>query len=242
MVTTDLSHGGRWTSLRLRSREWLWQRPDPARATVRPGDAFVDAGGLEECLPTIRGVPDHGALWSRPWSPAGVVEADGFTLTRTIRDQDETVVAEYRLTGEPGRPFVWAAHALLDLSTAARLQAPAGTRVRVFDAGAEPWADEVWPLPLAALGPSDGTAVGAILTGCPSVTVVDGPDRLTFTLTAEGQPVATALWRNLGGFGSYRSIGVEPMLGTVFDLATAGAGDAAVIGDNGVCEWRLEIS
>src|SRR5581483_10582739 len=51
---TDLEHGGRWTSLRLGGREWLWQRADPARAGVAPGDAFVDAGGLEECVPTVR--------------------------------------------------------------------------------------------------------------------------------------------------------------------------------------------
>jgi hypothetical protein len=242
VVTTDLAHGGRWTSLIRHGREWLWHRPDPARDAVRPGDAFVDAGGLEECLPTVRGVPDHGALWSRPWGPDGRVEADGFTLTRTIRDDDRGVVADYRLSGEPGRPFVWAAHALLDLSAAARLDAPSGTPVRVYDTGAEPWADEIWPLPMAALGPLDGTAVGAILTGCPSVTVVDGDDRLRFTLHGNGQPVATALWRNLGGFGGYRSIGVEPMLGTVFDLATAGPGDAAAIGPDGVSEWRLEIS
>jgi hypothetical protein len=257
MVTTDLAHGGRWTSLVVGGREWLWHRPDPARFTVRPGDAFVDAGGLEECLPTIRGVPDHGGLWSRPWSPAGGagagaaggvragaaggVEADGFTLARTIRDESGKVVADYRLTGEPGRPFLWAAHALLDLSAAARLDAPGGTGVRVYDTGVEPWADMVWPLPLAELGPADGTAAGAILTGCPSVTVADGPDRLTFTLTAGGQPVSTAVWRNLGGFGGYRSIGVEPMLGRVFDLATAGPGDAAIIPASGICEWRLEI-
>ncbi len=245
MVTTDLAHGGRWTSLRLGGREWLWHRPDPARDAVRPGEDFVDAGGLEECLPTVRGVPDHGALWSVPWRAPGEVEADGFTLTRAIRCASGTVTADYRLTGEPGRRFLWAAHALLDLSTAARLDAPSGTRVRVYDAGPEPWADETWPLPLAEFGPVDGTATGAILIDCPATTVVDGPDRLTFTLTAPGQPVSTALWRNLGGFPNfrpYRSIGIEPMLGRVFDLATAGPSDAAVIPASGVCGWRMVIS
>jgi hypothetical protein len=237
MVTVDLDHGGRWTSLRLGGREWLWHRPDPARGTVRPGDPFVDAGGLEECLPTVRGVPDHGALWSRPWRPPGVVEADGFRLSRTIRDDGATVIADYRLTGAPGRRFVWAAHALLDLSVGARLDVPPGTPVTMVDGSAA--------TPVTEFGPDDGTAAGAIFTDCPSVTVVDGPDRLTFTLTAPGQPVATALWRNLGGFPQprpYRSIGVEPMLGRTFDLATAGPGDAAVIPASGECAWRLEIS
>ena len=33
---------------------------------VYPLPEFVDAGGLEECLPTVRGRPDHGDIWSRP--------------------------------------------------------------------------------------------------------------------------------------------------------------------------------
>jgi galactonate dehydratase len=48
-VEVDVERGGRWTSLRAEGRQWLWQRPAPERAGVRPGDAFVDAGGLEEC-------------------------------------------------------------------------------------------------------------------------------------------------------------------------------------------------
>jgi hypothetical protein len=181
--------------LRLGSREWLWHRPDPARCAVRPGDAFVDAGGLEECLPTVRGVPDHGALWSVPWRPDGTVDADGFTLARTIRQVDGTVIADYRLAGEPGRPFIWAAHALLELSPAARLDAAPGTRVRVYDAGVEPWADQIWPLPLRELGPVDGTAVGAVLTDCPSATVA-GSRRRARTAPSGSNPcwVRSSTW------------------------------------------------
>ncbi|WP_285687936.1 hypothetical protein [Actinoplanes sp. NBRC 103695] len=49
-MTTDPALGGRWTSLRAAGRDWLWHRPDPARSRGRPGDSFVDAGGVEECL------------------------------------------------------------------------------------------------------------------------------------------------------------------------------------------------
>jgi len=260
LSTVDLAHGGRWTGLRAGDREWLWSRPDPARWRVRPGDAFVDAGGLEECVPTVRGGPDHGSAWSRPWISRGAsaaVVADDFELTRTIRHEDGAVVADYRLTAAPGWSFVWAAHALLELSTGARLRAPAGTVTRVYDDARAlvegDWPDGVswragqWPqplgLPLDRLGAADGTAVGAILTDCPEVTVVDR-EELTFSLLAHGQPVSTALWRNLGAFppsDPYRSIGVEPMLGRVFDLAEAGPGDAAVVPASGTCEWRLVI-
>ena len=57
--------------------------------------------------------------------------------------------------------------------------------------------------------------------------------------------MSVALWRNLGGFpeeAPYRSIGVEPMLGAVFDLAEAGPGDAAVVPESGEMRWEMRIS
>ncbi|MFI6263695.1 hypothetical protein [Micromonospora sp. NPDC051006] len=262
-VGVDLALGGRWTSLAGGGREWLWRGPQPGRAAVRPGAAFVDAGGLEECLPTVRGRPDHGDVWSRPWRATGpdtaVVESPDFTLTRRLAERSGAVVADYRLAAAPGYRFVWAAHALFDLSPAARLQAPAGTPTRLHPEAAEllpgdwptcqPWLTGEWPAPagltLDALGPDDGTAVGAVLVDCPRVRVVDGPDLLTLELECADQPRSTALWRNLRGWPAdrpYRSVGVEPMLGAAFDLADAGPGDAAVVPPAGEVTWRLTVS
>ncbi|MEU5904077.1 hypothetical protein [Micromonospora sp. NPDC047527] len=285
----DAAHGGRWTSLRGGGREWLWQGPEPGRHEVRPGDAFVDAGGLEECLPTVRGEPDHGEVWPRPWRTAGpdsagpdaagpdtagpdaagpdaagpdsvVIERPTFTLTRRISESGGVVVADYRLAADPGYRFVWAAHALLDLSPDARLDAPAGTPTRLHPEAAallppgtwpgdDPWLTGPWPapagLPLDTFGPADGTALGAVLLDCPVVRVTDGPDRLTLALECDGQPRSTALWRNLGGWPAtapYRSLGVEPMLGAAFDLADAGPADAAIVPPTGEVAWRLTIS
>lgn len=241
-ATFDTALGGRWTSLSAAGREWLWHRPAPARGSVRPGAAFVDAGGVEECIPTIRGVPDHGDAWSRPWkvvSPGtAVVETDSFRLSRSV-NPSSALVLTYRLEAQPGWRFVWAAHALLDVSENAVLQAHPRTETRIDGAP-----NATWPTPLAKLGPDDGTATGAILLDCPTATVVDG-ERLTFFLDAPGQPVSTALWRNLRGWPAenpYRSIGVEPMLGRVWDLADAGPGDAAVVPASGTCEWRLTVT
>ncbi|CCH15704.1 hypothetical protein [Micromonospora lupini] len=263
-VAYDAAHGGRWTSLRGGGREWLWRGPASGRRDVRPDGAFVDAGGLEECLPTVRGLPDHGEVWSRPWRSAGpgtvVIERPTFTLSRRITDDCGVVVADYRLAADPGHRFVWAAHALLDLSPTARLDAPAGTPTRLHPEAAallppgawrdgDPWLTGSWPTPagltLDTLGPDDGTALGAVLLDCPRVQVYDGDDRLTLELECAGQPRSTALWRNLGGWPEdcpYRSIGVEPMLGSAFDLADAGPADAAVVPATGEVTWRLTIS
>lgn len=269
LVSVDLDHGGRWTSLRLAGREWLWRRDDPRRARVTHGDRFVDAGGLEECVPTVRGQPDHGCAWARLWRDlgGGAAEADcgRFTLRRRIAVQDSAgsgprVTAAYRLTAEPGYRFVWAAHALLDVSQTATLLLAPGTPVRLYPEAAphlaRPWPDGApfvtarWPGPdglrLDRLGPDDGTAIGAIAIGSQRAAVCDAEDRLMLCLSSAQQlPFSVALWRNLRGFGDgepYRSIGVEPMLGSVFDLAEARQeGDAVTVPRGGYVEWELNI-
>ncbi|MFF2852239.1 hypothetical protein ACFVT5_38885 [Streptomyces sp. NPDC058001] len=271
-IVTDPAHGGRWTSLRASGREWLWGRDEPRRPGVRPGDPFADAGGVEECVPTVRGTPDHGDAWARAWTRDGgtdTVDCPDFRLTRVVTSGDSgepigsgAASVTYRLTADPGYRFLWAAHALLDLSTGATIRMAEGARTRLFPEAAglvaelvgerwpfgAPWIEGPWPtpygIPLHRTGPDDSTAVGAVVAGG-AVCVHDGTGTLRFSLEAEGQPVSVALWRNLGGFpvgGPYRSTGVEPMLGRVFDLADAGPGDAAVVPPSGEVRWRLTVT
>jgi hypothetical protein len=240
-VEVDLAHGGRWTSLRTPEREWLWRHPDPAvaaaRAAVTPGAAFVDAGGVEECFPTVRGEPDHGAVWSRTWAGDSHVNADGFRLDRRIRS-DGALTVDYTITGPPHAPFVHAVHALLDVSFAARLDAPGVRTAHLLDR------DSVvrWPAGLDRLGPDDGTATAAVLPGCAAVTVVDGDVALAFTWRAE--PCSLLLWRNLRGWpeeAPYRSIGIEPMVGTTADLDAPGPGRPAQLGADGTLRWQVTV-
>ncbi|WP_431944966.1 hypothetical protein [Actinacidiphila sp. bgisy167] len=250
-VVTDPDHGGRWTSLTAGGREWLWHRDEPRRALVRPGDPFADAGGLEECVPTVRGLPDHGDAWSRTWrgeADAEVVDCPDFRLVRRLSTHGGAAVADYTLTAEPGYRFVWAGHALLDLSPDAWIAIDAGAETRLYPDEGATWVTGAWPrvegVPLDRLGPDDQTAVGAIVL-TPRVTVHDGPDALHLAVEAGGRPVAVALWRNLGGFphdAPYRSIGVEPMLGRVFDRTGAGDGDTVVVPPSGEVAWRLTIT
>jgi hypothetical protein len=223
--------------------------------------SFTDAGGLDECFPTVRGTPDHGGFWNQPWENS-VTYGDA-TLTRTFTATPSTVIADYHLHAPPGYRFLWAAHALLDCAVGASLQAPDGTTCRLYPeaaphlsvpwptddrtTGSAPWFEAAWPTPLdlSTYGPSDGTAVGAVLVDCPTVSVHDRDAVLTLALSCPGQPVSTALWRNQAGFPAeapYRSLGVEPMLGRVFDLAEAGPDDAAVVPVSGELTWRLTIT
>lgn len=245
-VEVDLEDGGRWTSLRLDGREWLWSGPGLHSGTRHGLAAYVDVGGLDECLPTVRGEPDHGVLWSRPWSEDGAFHTEDFVLERRVGVRpDGAVRANYAFEAEPGYRFVWAAHALLDCAVGAGVVVPDETRCRVYPQDGPRVESEWAEAGLATYGESDGSATGAVLLDCPVSEVRDRGQVLRFELGCPGQPVSTALWRNLGGFpadGPYRSLGVEPMLGRVFGLDEAGPGDTAVVPPSGRLTWRLTIS
>ncbi|MBP2350568.1 hypothetical protein JOF29_001651 [Kribbella aluminosa] len=239
-MAVDLADGGRWTSLRLGGREWLWDGPGLVDGARTGMTTFVDAGGVDECFPTVRGTPDHGALWNQRWGPS--VSYDGATLSRTFSTGHDSMTVDYHLQAVPGYRFVWAAHALLDCVPGATITADCSECRLYPDDG--PWITSTWPA-VTTYGPTDGTAVGAVLVDCPTVSVRDRGAELTMTLSCPGQPTSTAVWRNQGGFPAeapYRSLGVEPMLGKVFDLAAAGPDDAAVVPASGELTWRLVLS
>ncbi|NAZ74219.1 hypothetical protein GTQ99_02090 [Kineococcus sp. T13] len=257
-VGTDEEHGGRWTSLRTPGREWLWTNPRVGagkRAAVRPGEAFVDAGGVEECFPGLRGAPDHGEVWSRPWTGeapgTASVRAGALLLRRRLTAlPDGGVGARYAVEGPPGARVLHAVHALLALSPAARLLVPAGAAVTVLDApGPGALTRTTWPdgagVRLDRLGPDDGTARCA-LVATDRVAVVDGPDRLAlrWELLRGAGPLSLVLWRNLGGWPAgapYRSVGVEPLLGAAVDLATADEQQVGRLDPAGHLGWRVSV-
>jgi hypothetical protein len=226
----------------------------------------VDAGGVEECFPTIRGRPDHGGAWSRSWQVARTQEAGGehvdveaLRLARRVTTGAEgDVRMTYAVTGPPGACFVHAVHALLDVGPGARLVVPAAPRVQLLDTPREgrttvtSWPVTVAGRPLHDLGPDDGTAVAALLLDCRAAVVVDDRDALVMTWRAQS-PADTGLcslllWRNLRGWPShnpYRSIGVEPMVGCTATLSAADAiaeGEPARLGAEGHFGWQLVVS
>jgi hypothetical protein len=132
-VRTDRAHGGRWTSLTTPEREWLWRNPrvtDAARAAVAPGSPFADAGGVEECFPTINGPSDHGQVWSQAWAVSAGADrvargrAGELGLHRRLGAHDGVVRAGYTIDGRPGAGPLYAVHILFDVGHSARLEVP----------------------------------------------------------------------------------------------------------------------
>lgn len=255
-VQTDPRCGGRWSSLRTPWRQWLWHNPavtPQRRENVAPGDAFVDAGGVEECFPSVVGRPDHGDVWSREWHvPAPqrcAVQAGELSLERTMLD-DEVLRVAYRLTGPPGAGVLHAVHMLLDLSPQAVIDVASPATVSIQDwpadgrTTASTWPDGGGGVRLDRLGPDDGTARCAVVR-TDAVTVTDGSDRLSMRWgTACDAPVSLVVWRNLGGWpeaAPYRSVGIEPLLGAATDRDRAEPGELARFADDGALTWWLEI-
>jgi galactose mutarotase-like enzyme len=156
--------GMKLTNLRrLNGREWLWRSDQIPLAPPSPGASYVetaDSGGWDECFPTVGPcpipgappgtppLPDHGELWSAPWTSSVYEGADGTTLAGSARgtvfpyefhrqvtlDPHEPVVRLHYLLrhiGDAPFPWIWSAHPLLNVQPGSVLELPGVTQVKV---------------------------------------------------------------------------------------------------------------
>jgi galactose mutarotase-like enzyme len=151
LVRIEPAGGAKVTSLLHlpTQREWLTSRPDGAAADDGPIYGAAVAYGWDECFPNIGAgaypgeerragtpLPDHGELWSRPWSvvdagPGHVeLEVGGsclpYEFVRRLEVDGEHVLVSYRVTntGDDGFHALWAMHPLLALDSGARIVLP----------------------------------------------------------------------------------------------------------------------
>ncbi len=153
--------GGKMVSLMAGegSVEFLLQPPEPERGYRRAkyGSSFeeYDTSGFDECIPTVSEctfspqdqdgshppihLPDHGELWSIPWSAAVegekvILKAAGtnlpYTLEKRIRLDGSTVIIEYELEnrGSSGFDYLWSAHPLLEVEEGDNILLPIEVR------------------------------------------------------------------------------------------------------------------
>lgn len=149
--------GGKLASFKDRKtgREWLLAPPEPARgyggATRGAPFEDFDTSGFDECFPTVSEcrypeapfagalMPDHGELWSVPWS----CTQDGDTLRmaveggalpyrfeRSARLDGRALALRYTLTSTGTAPFhyLWSSHPLLAAEPGARIHLPPEAR------------------------------------------------------------------------------------------------------------------
>jgi galactose mutarotase-like enzyme len=155
--------GMKLTNLRrLNGREWLWRSDQIPLAPPRPGTSYVetaDSGGWDECFPTVGPcpipgapagtlLPDHGELWSAPWTSSVYDSADGTTLagwargtvfpyefhrTVTLDPEEPVVRLSYALrhTGDTPFPWIWSAHPLLNVQPGSVMELSGVAQVKI---------------------------------------------------------------------------------------------------------------
>jgi len=140
--------GGKLASLvdRVSGRSWLLPSTlqDGAYPAATYGADFsrFDVSGVDECFPNIAAGrhagadwPDHGELWSRPWSlertSEGLVSsirglAWPYRFVRRARLEGDALRLDYQLVNEAAEPFdcMWSLHPLLAATPGMRIVAP----------------------------------------------------------------------------------------------------------------------
>jgi galactose mutarotase-like enzyme len=148
---------------RLDGREWLWRSDQIPLGPPKPGASYVetaDSGGWDECFPTVGpcpipgaspgapALPDHGDLWSAPWTSSVYDHADGTTLAGSARGTafdyefsrqvtldllQPAVRFRYsvRHTGDHPFPWIWSAHPLLNVQPGSVLTLPGVSEVKI---------------------------------------------------------------------------------------------------------------
>jgi hypothetical protein len=138
--------GGKIIALRRieTGRNVLYEPPDFPYRRPYEGAAFedFDTSGFDECFPTVsacpdptqpaRALPDHGWLWSRPWSCAmdgdelvtAVEIDDELRFERRLRIRGLQLLLSYRAQSRRAQPALWSAHPLFACSPGSRILLP----------------------------------------------------------------------------------------------------------------------
>ena len=279
--------GGKIASIfdRRREREWLHVNPHlPYRLPIYGADYVrdFDAGGFDECFPNI-GVgafptapweqvllPDHGEVWSLPWTAA--VTGESVTLTvhgvqlpyrlqKTISLQEDCLRCDYLLTNPTpfAMPFIWSSHPTFAVHPGMRLDVPAQTVHVQGSMGAFP-ARGGETIPWPRIGAEDFSVLPAQHAGRAAklffteleegrVTLADPTDGSSCTVRFDvahvphvGVWMNSGAWTGIPGVAPYYNLAIEPCIGAADALTSALAeGTAGLLPAAGAHSWWLEL-
>lgn len=247
---------------RRTGKEWMWVPPGGFKLFGnRTGDDFANSTmiGWDECLPTIapclfqgRALPDHGEVWSVPWTidPAAFQRGELKTAVRlpvspldferTISLSRNAIWADYRLINRNDRPeaFLWALHALLPVPENGMIEA---SREAAASVGNPAWLDS---LNLDGEEPKCSKRfAGPLSEGRACVRDRSSGDALHYAWDAASNPWL-GLWLTRGGWNGYHHLALEPANGASDSLAEAAMENRScgVIPALETVAWRVTIS
>lgn len=254
--------GARIISLKnLRSdREWMWHPAGELNLfRNQPGDDFARGPlvGMDECLPTIapcswqgRELPDHGEVWSVPWSVDETawemgalrtsvrLEISPLEFERTVELHDNEVRLSYRLNnlGAEDELYLWAMHPLLRFVKGDQLQLPASTR---FQLDGKKWIDAV-----DSVRPAGNCAkvfARPVRVGCAGVYNRNTGDHLELEWNPRENDTL-GLWLTRGGWHGHHHLALEPTNSAHDALALAAEGGrCGVVEAAGEVEWTIHL-
>jgi hypothetical protein len=260
-LTLDPGFGARVMSLTdlASGRQWL------VPGDCLGGDSYLgdQARGWDECFPTVGtcshpawgDLRDHGLLWGLAWTVTGgrdtctaTFDDPRFTFSRSLRLQDATPTADYRLTNKRTipLPYLWSQHALLATTPADRITLHGMAAMR---AGGQPF---TWPdhraRDLSAIGTGEeGFALKAYADtpGAASAEVTGPTGGIRFDWIGADVP-AFGLWLDYGGWPAgapVHQVALEPATAPADDLAQAERmGRARTVTRGETHIWSVRIS
>lgn len=274
-IVPDL--GGKIVSMydKAAGKEWLVDSGSRPLKRVPYGSSFVqaDMSGWDECFPTVDAcrypgaehlaLPDHGELWSVPWTWAAEggeirMRAQGtvwpYTFSRTLRWLDEAALRlSYRVDNHADEPlkFVWVAHPQFAIDEPTGIEAPPAMDrwLCVFGTGAFAQGREyAWretgmdALANAVTGHARKFYhCGPVPQGRVSLAGLASGARLTCSFPKEAVPWL-GIWIDEGLFNDRPVCALEPAVGYCDrpDLADA-RGTAGVVPPRGAAGWHLDL-
>ena len=265
--------GGKLVSLRYKPTDKEWLLNAGSRTLRRPsyGSSFIewDMSGWDECFPTIDAcryegemLPDHGEVWSLPWSCRLDIDAiacavetkrQQLRLTRTLSmPAPDRLCFAYRADnlGDRQVSFLWAAHPQFAVDEPTRVLLPEAlrellcvfggrrlTRGALYEAAAF--------RNLSSLPTGDGRKLYASSEVAVGRTgLYGGRSRSYITLQASPAEVPHfGLWVDEGMFNDRNAVSLEPGIGFYDSLERAQANETAgVLAPGGCREWHLELA
>jgi len=245
---------------RRTGREWMWS-PGAERKLFRnePGDDFATSTliGWDESLPTIapcqwneRELPDHGEVWSLPWTidreafgrgqlkTAVKLRISPLDFERTIELRGNVVHLRYQLTNlnSAAEKFLWALHALAPVFPGDVIELTPEARRSL---GNPSWLDG---MNLKAIQPACvKTYAGPLREGRAAMVNPATSDRLAFHWDTQLNDTL-GVWLTRGGWHGHHHVALEPSNGCPDDLTTAAAhGRCGVIPANATRTWEVAV-